>query len=139
MLESLAIIRSLQLFHSRSITPFSSDVWDHDVKWCIEVTRAAELDFRFSIIQILVRYWAFGTGISKLKQVTGRDHHAVQHYIIAAVAGSVPWRFLIAICALLDFRYLAQVSSFTTQSLEKVASSLQEFHDHKEAIVCEGI
>ncbi|KAI6010124.1 hypothetical protein EDC04DRAFT_2581204 [Pisolithus marmoratus] len=113
--------------------------WDHDVKWCIDVTGAAKLDFCFSIIQTLVGYWAFSKGISRLKQVTGHDHHAVQHYIIATVAGSVPCKFLTAIHALLDFCYLAQVLSFTTWSLEKVASSLQEFHDHKEAIMSEGI
>ncbi|KAI6042441.1 hypothetical protein EDC04DRAFT_2600795 [Pisolithus marmoratus] len=81
--------------------------WDHDVKWCITVTGAAELDFHFSLIQTLVGYHAFNKGISKLKQVTGHDHCAVQHYIIAAVA--------------------------------RVASSLQEFHDHKGAIVSWGV
>ncbi|KAI6039186.1 hypothetical protein EDC04DRAFT_2568824 [Pisolithus marmoratus] len=113
--------------------------WDHDVKWCIDVTGATELDFHFSIIQTLVGYRAFSKGISRLKQVTGHDHCAVQCYIIATVAGSIPCEFLTAIHALLDFCYLAQVLSFTTQSLEKVTSSLQEFHDHKEAIVSEGI
>ena len=113
--------------------------WDHDVKWCIDATGAVELDFRFSIIQTLVGYRAFSDGISRLKQVTGRDHRAVQRYIIAAVAGSVPRKLLTAVRALLDFRYLAQAPSFTTQSLEKVASSLREFHDHKDAIVHEGI
>ncbi|KAI5982647.1 hypothetical protein EDD15DRAFT_2180299 [Pisolithus albus] len=65
----------------------------------------------------------------------GHDHHAVQCYIIAAVAGSVPHKFLTAIHVLLDFRYLAQVPSFTTQSINRVASALQEFHNHKESIV----
>jgi len=113
--------------------------WDHDVKWCIKATGATKVDFCFSIIQTLVGYQVFCEGISRLKQVTGRDHHAVQCYIIAAVAGSVPHKFLVAICALLDFHYLAQAPSFTTQSLEKVAGSLQEFHDHKEAIMSGGI
>ncbi|KAI5994536.1 hypothetical protein EDC04DRAFT_2586229 [Pisolithus marmoratus] len=113
--------------------------WDHDVKWCIDVTGATKLDFCFSIIQTLVGYWAFSKGIPRLKQVTGHDHRAVQHYIIATVTGSIPRKFLTAICTLLDFCYLAQVPSFTTWSLEQVASSLQEFHNHKEAIVSEGI
>ena len=113
--------------------------WDHNVKWCIAVTGAAELDFRFSLVQTLVGYRAFSDGISKLKQVTGRDHRSVQRYLIGAVAGSVPRRFLIAIRALLDFRYLAQAPSFTTQSIESVASALQEFHDHKQAILDEGV
>ncbi|KAI6000085.1 hypothetical protein EDD15DRAFT_2147104, partial [Pisolithus albus] len=61
---------------------------------CVAATGAVELDFRFSVIQTLVGYRAFKEGISKLKQVTGRDHRAVQRYIIAAVAGSVPCKFL---------------------------------------------
>ncbi|KAI5981166.1 hypothetical protein EDD15DRAFT_2204477 [Pisolithus albus] len=113
--------------------------WDHDVKWCIAATGAVELDFRFSIIQTLVGYRAFNEGISKLKQVTGRDHRAIQRYIIATVAGSVPRKFLMAIRTLLDFRYLAQAPSFTTRSIDRVASALQEFHNHKEAIVSQGV
>ena len=35
---------------------FHQFVWDHDVKWCIVVLGAAELDFCFSIIQPLVGY-----------------------------------------------------------------------------------
>ncbi|KAI6041971.1 hypothetical protein EDC04DRAFT_2601276 [Pisolithus marmoratus] len=77
--------------------------WDHDIKWCITVMGTIELDFCFSHIQTLVGCRAFNEGISKLKQVTGHDHHAVQHYIIATVA--------------------------------RVASALQEFHDHKGAII----
>ncbi|KAI5985785.1 hypothetical protein EDD15DRAFT_2373881 [Pisolithus albus] len=124
---------------SKFITPevlhhFHRMFWDHDVKWCVAATGAVELDFCFSVIQTLVGYRAFEEGISKLKQVTGRDHHAVQRYIIAAVAGSVPCKFLTAIHALLDFHYLAQVPSFTTQSIHRVASALQEFHNHKESI-----
>ncbi|KAI6043346.1 hypothetical protein EDC04DRAFT_2600224 [Pisolithus marmoratus] len=114
---------------------FHQMFWDHNVKWCIDVIGATELDFHFSIIQTLVGYQAFSKGISRLKQVTGHDHCAVQHYIIATVAGSIPCKFLTAIHTVLDFCYLAQALLFTTQSLEKVASSLQEFHDHKEAIL----
>ncbi|KAI6095344.1 hypothetical protein F5141DRAFT_976783, partial [Pisolithus sp. B1] len=118
---------------------FHQMFWDHNVKWCINVTGATELDFCFSIIQTLVGYWVFSEEILRLKQVMGHDHHAVQCYIIATVAGSIPHKFLTAIHTLLDFCYLAEAPSFTTWSPEKVASSLQEFHDHKEAIVSEGI
>jgi len=93
---------------------FHGMFWNHDVKWCIAVTGAAELDFRFSLIQTLVGYRAFNEGISKLKQVTGCDHCEIQRYIIGAVAGSVLCKFLMAIRALLDFHYLAQAPSFTT-------------------------
>ncbi|KAI5986994.1 hypothetical protein EDC04DRAFT_2614944 [Pisolithus marmoratus] len=129
---------------SEFITPevlhhFHRMFWDHDVKWCIAVTGAVELDFHFSMIQTLVGYQAFKEGISKLKQVTGCDHCTVQCYIIAAAAGSVPCKFLTAICALLHFHYLMQAPSFTTQSINRVASTLQEFHNHKESIVSQGV
>lgn len=112
--------------------------WDHDTKWCIEVVGANEIDFRFSLIQTLVGYRAFDEGISKLKQVTGRDHRAVQRYIIGAIAGKVPRGFLLAVRALIDFRYLAQAPIFTTESLTRVANALQDFHKHKDAIIRHG-
>ena len=90
------------------------------------------------MLQTAIGYRAFTEGISKLKQVTGRDHHAVQHYIIGVIAGRVPRQFLIMICALLDFRYLAQAPCFTDHSLGNVEKALQEFHDNKDAIVWAG-
>ncbi|KAF8547631.1 hypothetical protein OG21DRAFT_1527027 [Imleria badia] len=113
--------------------------WDHNAKWCIQAVGASKLDFRFTLIQTLVGYCSFDKGISKLKQVTGRDHCAIQRYIIGTMAGSVPRRVLIALRALLDFCYLAQALVFTTESIDRVAAALQEFHDNKDAIVHHGL
>ncbi|KAF8545838.1 hypothetical protein OG21DRAFT_1428542, partial [Imleria badia] len=66
---------------------FHCFAWDHNVQWCLTALGADELDFCFSIIQTLVGYRAFDEGLSKLKQVTGRDHCAIQRYIISVVAG----------------------------------------------------
>ena len=112
--------------------------WDHDAQWCIFCAGAAEIDFRFSVLQTAVGYRAFTEGISKLKQVTGRDHRAIQRYIIGVIAGRVPRQFLVVIRALLDFRYLAQAPCFTDNSLGDLEKSLQEFHDNKDAIVRAG-
>ena len=62
-----------------------------------------EIDFRFSVLHPHVGYRHFKEGISKLKQVTGREHRDVQRYIV----GTAPKEFVVAICALIDFRYLA--------------------------------
>ncbi|KAI6020707.1 hypothetical protein PISMIDRAFT_105530 [Pisolithus microcarpus 441] len=125
---------------SQFLTPeplhhFHRMFWDHDIKWCITVTGLAELDFCFSLLQTPVGYCVFEDGISQLKQVMGRDHHTVQHYIIGAIAGSVPQCFLIAVHSLLSFQYMAQVLEFTDDTLVRVANTLQGFHDHKDAIM----
>ena len=69
-------------FNPEVLHHFHRMFWDHDVQWCIHVIGDTELDFRFSIIQTPVGYCAFDEGMSKLKQVAGRDHRTVQHYII---------------------------------------------------------
>ena len=127
-----------RFFNPEVLHHFHRMFWDHDVQWCIHAVGDAELDFHFSIIQTPVGYRAFDDGISKLKQVTGHDHRAVQRYIIGVVAGRVPHKFLMAVRALLDFRYFAQAPVFTTHSLDRVAAALQEFHDNKDAIISHG-
>ncbi|KAI6018531.1 hypothetical protein BKA83DRAFT_4464917 [Pisolithus microcarpus] len=68
--------------------------WDHDLQWCNNILRLAEIDYRFSLIQTPVGYHTFGEGVSKLKQ----------RYIIGVI-------FLASISALLTFCYLAQMPS----------------------------
>ncbi|KAI6001868.1 hypothetical protein EDD15DRAFT_2123098, partial [Pisolithus albus] len=87
--------------------------WDHDIKWCIEVVTPPKIDFCFSLLQTMVEYCGFKDGISKLKQVTGHDQHAIQCYIIGIISAAVPCWFLIAVCALVDFHYLTQAPVFT--------------------------
>ena len=76
--------------HPETLHHFHRFSWDHNVKWCIEVVSPLEMDFQFSLLQPTVGYRGFEDGISKLKQVTGRDHHSIQRYIIGIIAGAVP-------------------------------------------------
>lgn len=127
-----------QFLNPEVLHHFHHMFWDHDVNWCVLALGATELDFQFSLIQTPVGYQAFNDGILKLKQVTSHDHCSVQCYIIGIIAGGVPHEFIKAICALLNFCYLAQAPLFTDQSIERVSNALQEFHNHKEAIVHQG-
>ncbi|KAI5994395.1 hypothetical protein EDD15DRAFT_2165927 [Pisolithus albus] len=112
--------------------------WDHDIQWCITVVGDDEIDFRFNLLQTPVGYRSFADGISKLKQVTGRDHRSIQRYILCVVAGAAPPRFIAAIRALLDFRYLAQMPVFDEQALAKLNAALAAFHADKHAILAAG-
>jgi len=98
--------------------------WDHDLQWCLVVVGPDEIDFWISLIQVAVGYRSFEKGISKLKQVTGHDHHTVQRYIIGVIMGAIPPKFLVAIRALLDFRYLTQMPHFDDKVLDRIEASL---------------
>lgn len=112
--------------------------WDHDAKWCIHAVGSSEIDFCFSLLHPRTGFRHFNEGISRLKQVTGRDHRDVQRYIIAVIAGAVSKKFLIAVRSLLDFRYMAQATVITENLCDKINTSLLEFHNNKDAIIASG-
>ncbi|KIK31649.1 hypothetical protein CY34DRAFT_19706 [Suillus luteus UH-Slu-Lm8-n1] len=122
------------------LTPEALHHWhkqffDHDLQWCIEVVGAQELDFRFSILQPTTGYRHYSGGITKLKQVTGRVHRDLQRYIVGLLVGAAPRRFVIAIRALMDVRYLAQSPSLDDNLLASIDQSLSTFHQHKDVIM----
>jgi len=109
--------------------------WDHDVKWCLQIVGDAEIDFRLSVLQPTAGFRHFKGGISKLKQVTGRVHCDVQHYIVGIIAGAAPCEILCAICALMDFRYQVQSYLIDNDDLQQISAALDEFHRHKQAVL----
>ena len=108
--------------------------WDHDAKWCIQEVGGIELDFRFLILQLHTGFCHFPEGISNLKQVTGCEHHNIQHYFVGVIAGAVSQDFLIAICANMDFCYTAQAEEIDEDGCEAILASINEFHQHKSGI-----
>ncbi|KAF8235463.1 hypothetical protein L208DRAFT_1256993, partial [Tricholoma matsutake] len=110
-------------------------IWDYDAKWCINAIGSREIDFCFSGLQSHTGFWHFNEGISKLTQVTGQEHRDIQGYIVPVIAGAVLKHFLIAIWALMDFRYLAQAPEIDDDICRHITEALKEFHSHKSAII----
>jgi len=125
-------------FNPEVLHHFHHLFWDHDLQWCIVLLRPDKIDYCFSLIQTAVGYRSFQEGVSKLKQVTGCDHCAVQRYIIRVIVGAVPPKFLAAIRALLNFQYLAQMPHFDDNSLNRIEAALHAFHANKSAIITAG-
>ena len=55
------------------------------------------------------------------------------------IAGATSPQVVIAICSLLDFHYLAQARVITEETCVRIFSSLQRFHDNKQAIIAAEI
>ncbi|KAG1887977.1 uncharacterized protein F5891DRAFT_987934 [Suillus fuscotomentosus] len=105
-----------------SLHHWHKEFYDHDLQWCIVVIGAQELDFRFSILQ----------------PTTGRGHRDIQCYIIGLISGAAPRHFVIAICVLMDLRYLAQCPAPDDNILACINQSLSTFHKHKDVILTLG-
>jgi hypothetical protein len=112
--------------------------WDHDARWCILAVGGQEIDFRFSVLPRIAGFRHFKEGISKLKQVTGREQRDIERYMVGVIAGATPKEFVVAIRALMDFRYLSQSPVIDDTICTMIRDSLSEFHHHKAAIISLG-
>ena len=109
------------------------------MKWIIRAIGSHELDFRFSLLQPRNGYRRFPSGISALKQVTGREHREIQRYILGLIADSVRPEFIVCIRALLDLRYLTQLLDVNTDILNDITRALEIFHSFKQFILDLGL
>ncbi|KAG2115446.1 hypothetical protein DEU56DRAFT_748706 [Suillus clintonianus] len=123
---------------SEALHHWHKEFFDHDCQWCLVAVGASELDLRFSILQPVTGYRHFTGGISKLKQVTGRGHRDIQHYIVGLISSAAPRCFVIAICALMDVRYLVQSPAPDDDLLASIDRALMTFHKNKNIIMTLG-
>lgn len=125
------------------LTPDALHQWhkfffDHPLKWAINIMTGNELDRRLAALQYRVGERHFKHGISKLKQVTGREHREIQKVFIAVIAGAVPDRVLRSMRGLLEFIFLAQSLLFYDEHLNSLKAAHEEFHVGKSSIYNAG-
>ncbi|EGN98516.1 hypothetical protein SERLA73DRAFT_55423 [Serpula lacrymans var. lacrymans S7.3] len=82
--------------------------FDHILLWCKEAIGRDELDAHYQCLHARVGFRHFGSGISHVRQMTGRKHREIQQTIVAVAAGAVEPAFLRAVCALVNFIHQAQ-------------------------------
>ena len=109
------------------------------MKWAIRAAGDVELDLRYSLIQPHGGYRQFSSGVSSLKQVTGREHRDIQRYLLALMPEDVDERFILCVRALLNLRYLTQLHWATERDLCTISDMLQLFHEYKQVIINLGL
>ncbi|KAF8584611.1 hypothetical protein K439DRAFT_1236023, partial [Ramaria rubella] len=82
----------------------------------------------------------FTSGISKISQWSGKEHHDLQCSFLVAVSGApeVPPAVLCATHAELDFIYMAQYQSHSEGNLSQLATYNATFHKNKNIFIKTG-
>ena len=87
----------------------------------------------------------FPKGITTLSRVSGQEHKNMCRILIGLIInlplpkGQVPSRVIRAVRALLDFLYIAQLPSHTTDTLCHLDDSLAQFHQNKSVFTDLGV
>lgn len=134
---------SLSTNPARFLTPEPLHHWhkqffDHDFQWCRRILTDYEIDFRLSIIQPRVGFRHFKEGVTRFKQLGGREHRELERCIVAIIADAAPSEVVRAIRALIDFRFFAQAPEIDEDALLRTEDSLAEFHNYKQHIIDAG-
>ena len=133
--------------HANIHTSITSDVLHqlvqgvgkHVVKWLVELAPAKELNHRMQCLPLADKLRHFKNGITGLANISGAEHKAIYAQIVACVYGLVPDAAVQATTALLDFLYMVQYESHSTDTLEDIRMALSEFHTLKDVFIEEGV
>ncbi|KAI9459935.1 hypothetical protein BJY52DRAFT_1204009 [Lactarius psammicola] len=135
-----------------SITPdilhqMLQGVMKHLITWLTDpgAFGPAQIDTRCRSLPPNHHIMTFVRGISTLSRVSGLEHKHMCRILLGLVidlplpSRESPSRIIRTVRALLDFLYLAQLPSHTTDTLLHLEESLARFHDNKNVFVDLGV
>ncbi|KAI9428542.1 hypothetical protein H4582DRAFT_1830580 [Lactarius indigo] len=135
-----------------SITPdilhqMLQGVMKHLIRWLTDsgVFGRAQIDARCRSLPPNHHVMTFVRGISTLSRVSGLEHKHMCRILLGLVielplpSGGSPVWVIRTVRALLDFLYITQLPSHTTETLLRLEESLAQFHDNKDVFVDLGV
>ncbi|KAJ7065071.1 hypothetical protein C8F01DRAFT_983641 [Mycena amicta] len=112
--------------------------FDHDFQWGRRLLGDAEIDFRLSLLHPRSGCRHFNEGVTRLKQLGGREHRELQRVFISIIADAVPPEVILALRGLMDLRFMAQAPQIDEDTLARMDRSLAVFHNNKQKIIDSG-
>jgi hypothetical protein len=109
----------------------------HLIKWLIKIYGLAAIDSRCKAMPPNHKTTLFTKGIATLSRVSGQEHKRMCAILLGLIIDlPLPCalnssRMIKAVCALLDFLYLAQYTSHTNETIHRLQDSLAAFHNNK--------
>jgi hypothetical protein len=113
----------------------------HLVAWLTQIFGAAAIDARCRMIPPHHNAKPFAKGISRKSHLSGHEHKMMCSVILGLIVdlpvpgGSDPTRITRAVRALLDFLFLAQYESHTSDTLSVLEECLARFHENKQVFI----
>ncbi len=117
----------------------------HLIAWLTSAFGPIAVDTRCRSLPPNHHITTFTKVISSLSRVTGLEHKNMCRILLGLIVDhplpsrQAPLRLVRTVRALLDFLYLAQLPSQTTDTLHRLEDSLASFHDNKSIFVDLGI
>ena len=113
-------------------------IFNHVLKWCKEAARKHVLDAHYKTQHKYVGVRHFGSGISHVNQMTGREHCDIQQTLVPMLVKASPTvspLFVYCIQLIIKFIYRAQSPIHTDATISLMVDALSEFHGTKQAII----
>jgi hypothetical protein len=104
---------------------------DHLVEWCNFLMPKGEMDCQFKAMTHYHGLRHFKNGITTVSMWTGWEAKEKAKVFLAVIDGAVPAKAVCAVCTLLDFMFLAHLSSLLDTELQGMNQHLAMFHDNK--------
>jgi len=110
-------------------------IFKHLVGWCQSVVGEKALDQRIRSLPLGYGLRRFKNGISALSQISGTERKNMAKILLGCLVGVMAPSGIKAVKALLNFIYLSQYSTHSTETLEYLRTALSDFHKVKDYFI----
>ena len=113
----------------------------HLIHWLVGIFGPSAINVRCKSIPPNHKILVFSKGITILSRVMGQEHKKICSFLLGLIidlpvpGGLDSSRMVKAVCALLDFLFLAQFQCHTSDILSRLEDSLAAFHATKQSLL----